>query len=466
MRDRDGSSDGKRTKAAEVKVTKAGEKIAASEGRDISTTPAAARVRPAHEAPLLPPAVEVWLRKNGAVLGIGLFLVAATLAVYGQTLGFEFVSFDDNQYVTENRHVKEGLTLDGLGWAFTSGHAANWHPLTWLSHMLDWSLYGDWAGGHHLTSVLLHAAAPSCCFWPCDGSPAPLRAADSWRPCSACTRSTSNQWRGSRAERCLVRAVFRADAVGIRGLCRGGREREQGAGSKTSAAGTTFPWGKYTLVLVLFALGLLCKPMLVTVPFLLLLLDFWPLGRWGENAAPSKGTVHFRRHEIGTSPNQDTHRGKTAVVPLSAASCVATYFVQKAAGAVTETVSPMVRLQTVVLGYARYLAMLVWPFGLALPYPRDREIFYTATVLCGLAVAAISVGVLIWCRRRCRYMLTGWFWFLGMLVPVIGLVVVVGYQSVADRYTYLTYTGLFIALVWGSGRCTGARHREQGAGSR
>ncbi len=192
-----GRATKKRQKAAEVKVTKAGEKIAASEGRDISTTPAAPIVRPAHEAPLLPPAVEVWLRKNGAVLGIGLFLVAATLAVYGQTLGFEFVSFDDNQYVTENRHVKEGLTLDGLGWAFTSGHAANWHPLTWLSHMLDWSLYGAWAGGHHLTSVLLHAASAVVLFLALRRLTGATCAADSWRPCSACTRSTSNQWRGS-----------------------------------------------------------------------------------------------------------------------------------------------------------------------------------------------------------------------------------------------------------------------------
>ena len=119
--------------------------------------------------PLLPPAVERWLRQNGAVIGISLFLVAATVAVYVQTVGFGFVSWDDDQYIYENRHVMQGFTADTLAWAFTGVHAANWHPLTTLTHLLDWSLYGNWAGGHHLTNVLLHAASAWCCFWPCGG---------------------------------------------------------------------------------------------------------------------------------------------------------------------------------------------------------------------------------------------------------------------------------------------------------
>ncbi len=236
---------------------------------------------------------------------------------------------------------------------------------------------------------------------------------------------------------------------------------------RTNGDSPLFRQSRYWLIVVLFALGLLCKPMLVTVPFVLLLLDFWPLGRWGENAAPSKGTVPFSpARKSGQSPITTLIVEKLPLFALSAASCATTYFVQRAAGAVTESISPMIRVQTVVLGYGRYLAMLFWPFGLAAPYPRDRHVYLTATLLCGLAVAAISAGVLIWCRTRWRYMLTGWFWFLGMLVPVIGLIVV-GYQSAADRYTYLSYTGLFVALVWGAAEALGlgAGSGEQGAGS-
>jgi protein O-mannosyl-transferase len=367
------------------------------------------------EIPLLPPVVEQWLRRQGTALGICLFLIAATLAVYGQTVGFEFVSYDDNDYVYENHHVREGFSPASLKWAFTGVHSANWHPLTTLSHILDWSLYGKWAGGHHLTNVFLHAAGSVVLFL-------------------ALRRLTGATWRSG-----LVAALFALHPLHVESVAWVAERKDVLSGlffaltlwAYAAYALQKFSWSRYLLVVVLFALGLLSKPMLVTLPFLLFLLDFWPLERWG---ASRLGILVLE---------------KLPLLALSAASCMATYLVQRSVGAVMETVSPIIRAQTIVLGYARYLAAFVWPFNLAVPYPRDREIYTLATVGCGLALAIVSIAALLCCRKRYRYLLVGWFWFAGMLVPVIG-VVVVGHQSVADRYSYLTYTGLFIALVWGA----------------
>ena len=453
---------------------------------------------------------------TAAVLGISLFLAASTLLVYGQTAWFDFITFDDGQYVESNRHVQEGITLDSLTWAFTSTHAANWHPLTWLTHMLDWTLYGKWAGGHHLTNVLLHAASCVVLFL-------------------ALRRLTGATWRSG-----LVAALFglhpahvesvawvseRKDVLsglffgltlwayggyakkesGVRSQELEVRSQEleaeddpglrpqdsslkpQASGLKPQASGhrtqDSFPWGRYLLVVVFFALGLLSKPMLVTLPLVLLLLDYWPLGRWGKSVQCSVFSVQCSDGEGETGRKGEREKGRTPsppaplpegegrsapflllekvpLVALSAASCVATYLVQRSAGAVVQTVAPEIRVQTVVLSYARYLAMLVWPFRLATPYTRDREIYETATVLCGLALAAITAAVLLLCRRRWRYVLVGWLWFVGMLVPVSG-VVLVGDQAIADRYTYLTYTGLFVAVVWGVAEMLGAGSGEQ-----
>jgi tetratricopeptide (TPR) repeat protein len=384
------------------------------------------------ESPFLPPAVELWLARNAAGLAISCFLMAATVAVYVQAVGFEFVSFDDGQYVTANHYVKQGFTLSSLKWAFAGVHSANWHPLTTLTHILDWSVFGSRAGGHHLVSVLLHAASSVVLFL-------------------ALRRLTGATWRSG-----VVAALFCLHPLHVESVAWVSERKDVLSGlffgltlwAYAAYAQAPVSWVKYLFVVLLFALGLLSKPMLVTMPFLLLLLDFWPLGRFDW--------VGASEDERATKRNWSRGRKFLALVweklpllALSVASCLVTYLVQRSAGAVTESVSALMRVQTVALAYVRYLTDLFWPFGLAIPYPRDVEFYTAATWLSCVLLAVVTAAVLVFCRKQQRYLLVGWFWFVGMLVPVSGLVVVVGYQSAADRYSYLSYTGLFIALVWG-----------------
>ncbi len=322
--------------------------------------------------PLLLPAMDEWLRKYGAVLGISLFLVAATAAVYSQTVGFDFVSYDDNQYVYENRHVKEGFNADSLLWAFTGVHAANWYPLTTLTHILDWTLYGKWAGGHHLTNVLLHAASSVVLFLA-------LRrlTGGTWRSglvaalfCLHPAHVESVAWVSERKD-VLSGLFFGLTLWAYAGYAKASREQgagssEQGEGEKgrkgeesteQGAGRGTFPWGRYALVVVFFALGLLSKPILVTLPLVLLLLDFWPLERWGKSVQCSvfsvqrsdgegekggKGEGEIAATRPHPLPLSQRARGawlvleKVPLVALAAADCVVTYLVQRSGGAVNE----------------------------------------------------------------------------------------------------------------------------------
>ena len=289
-----------------------------------------------HE-PLLPPGIEQWLRAHGVELGICLFLAVATLAVFGRTVWHDFVTYDDGDYVYQNRHVKEGLTPAGIRWAFTQVHSANRHPLTTLSHMLDWSLYQRWAGGHHLTNLLLHAAASVVLFL-------------------ALRRLTGAVWRSG-----IVAALFCLHPLHVESVAWVSERKDVLSGlffgltlwAYAGYAERPFSWARYLGVVVLFALGLLCKPMLVTLPFLLLLLDYWPLGRW-DGAGRGRGTREAGRgagsdeEEAGSgdepkqsptaffpvadatgSPFRRLLAEKLPLMALSAASCVVTYRVQR-----------------------------------------------------------------------------------------------------------------------------------------
>jgi tetratricopeptide (TPR) repeat protein len=386
------------------------------------------------EAPFLPPAVEQWLRKHSVAIGIALFLVAATFAIYAQTLGFDFVSYDDGQYVYENQHVKQGISLDSLSWAFTSFHSSNWHPLTWLSHMLDWSVFGSWAGGHHLTNVLLHAAGSVVLFL-------------------ALRRLTGATWRSG-----LVAALFCMHPLHVESVAWVSERKDVLAGlffgltlwSYAAYAEQAFSWLRYLRVVAVFGLGLLCKPTLVTAPFVLLLLDYWPLGRLTgsrEQGAESGEQVAGSGVGRASSPWMLLME-KLPLFALSTASCIVTYVAQATTGAVSITSAPIIPLQTAVVGYARYIAMFIWPFRLTMHYQRDREVYLAATVACAAAIIIVTSVLFYFCRQRQRYLLVGWLWFLGTLVPVSGIIPV-GDLSVADRYSYLSFTGLFIALVWG-----------------
>ena len=334
-------------------------------------------------------------------------------------LGHDFLVYDDDQYVTANPAVRAGLTGSSVRWAFTSGHAANWHPLTWLSHLVDVQVWGLVPRGHHLTNLLLHGANAAVLFLALQaltGAP--------WRSALVAalfavhpTRIEAVAWVAERKE--LLSALFGfltllAYAAWAR---RGGRGR---------------PWG----ALALFAAGLLAKPMLVSLPFVLVLLDVWPLGRVSLDTRPVRALL---RGLIDKAP----------FLLLAAVSCAVTFVVQRAGGAVgtLESYPLPVRLANALVAYAGYLRRLIWPVDLAVFYPHPGRSLAPAAIL-GAAVLFAGLCALAWASRRRRpFLFVGWYWCAGMLVPVIGLVQV-GFQALADRYAYLTFVGLFLALVW------------------
>lgn len=353
-------------------------------------------------------------------LAAGLALVVG--ALFGRAVSFDFVLWDDDLYVTAQPIVLEGLTWKGLVWAFTSEQASNWHPLTGLSHMLDVELFGTWAGGHHLTSVILHALNTALLFlvlgsltgreWPS----LVVAALFGVHPLHV----ESVAWVAERKD--VLSGFFAIASIGAYGAY-AARSRAGGGGA-----------ARYLLALILFALGLLSKPMLVTLPMVVLLLAVWPLGRVRE-------------------------RGWTRVVleltpwfVLSAASSVVTLLVQRSSGAMdSSTIVPFAsRVTNALVALLRYLQHTFWPADLAVLYPHPNLVGGTpltsgAIVVAALVLVAVSAGVLV---LRRGYLTVGWLWFVGMLVPVLGFVQV-GSQAYADRYTYLPLVGLFVAVVFG-----------------
>jgi len=360
-------------------------------------------------------------------------LTALVAAIYLRTLNHAFVAWDDTTYLTRNPRVLQGITADNLRWAFTTNHAANWHPLTWLSHMADVDLFGREPRGHHLVNTLLHAANVVLLF-------RLLGAATGALWCSAFVAALfavhplhveSVAWVAERKD--LLSTFFGLLAIGayLRSV------RRRGSGASAAAAG-------------LFALSLMAKPMMVTLPFLLLLLDVWPLGRFPR--AVSRGVA-------GTFA--DSGRlllEKTPLLLLTGLSGVMTWWAQTANSAVEslEFLPFSLRVMNALESYAVYIGKAFWPSGLAVHYPHPGFIISTSTaILAGVGLAAVTAGVLFLARRR-PYLIIGWLWYLGTLVPVIGLVQV-GVQARADRYTYLPLTGLFIMAAWGLGAA--ARNR-------
>jgi len=348
---------------------------------------------------------------------ICLGLALAVLAAYAPVWRAGFITYDDPAYVTANPHVQGGLSWAGLIWALTTGHAGNWHPLTWISHMLDVQLYGMNPLGHHLTSVALHAANSILLFlllqrmtkamWPS----ALVAALFALHP----LRVESVAWVSERKD--VLSALFWILSIWayVRFV------EESGAGK---AKGGTF----YILSVVLFALGLAAKPMLVTLPFVLLLLDYWPLQR-------------------RQTPVAGLFVEKTPFFILAAASCVVTLLAQFQGGAVMPLAKlPLgARLANVPVSCARYVAKTFWPAHLAIAYPLFK---WPVWDIAGATVFLLLLSGLALRRVRAQpWLAVGWLWFLGTLAPVIG-VVQVGTQSMADRYSYIPGIGLFIAVVW------------------
>jgi tetratricopeptide (TPR) repeat protein len=357
------------------------------------------------------------------------FLVGITLVIYGQVEGFSFVNYDDNLYVTDNEHVQAGLTLDGLRWAFTTGGASNWHPVTWLSHMLDVTWFGERSGAHHLVNVLLHAVAAVLLF-------------------RVLKNMTAAVWPSA-----LAAALFAVHPLHVESVAWVSERKDVLSAVfwlLTLSAYHAFvkrpSAGRYAATLLLFAVGLMAKPMLVTLPAVLLLLDYWPLRRY-TGSRPLAAQVFSRVIE------------KAPLLVLAAASCVVTFLVQRQGQSVASVdVLPLtLRVENAVVSYARYLLMTVWPRGLAVFYPHPGPALPGWQVVLALVVLAAITAMAAARARRSPYLLVGWLWYVGTLVPVIGLVQVGG-QALADRYTYIPLIGVFIMGAWGAGEL-GARAR-------
>jgi Tfp pilus assembly protein PilF len=354
-----------------------------------------------------------------------LALAAITFAVFGQTAGFGFVNYDDNGYVYENPMVARGLTLKGAVWALTYGGIGHWHPLTWLSHMADCQAYGLWAGGHHLTNVALHAVAVVLLFL-------------------ALREMTGNLWRSA-----FVAAVFAIHPLRAESVAWIAERKDVLSGVFFMLALWAYARyarrpsrGRYAAVALAYALGLLCKNTLVTLPFVLLLLDGWPLQRMGRMAF-FWGLV----------------KEKIPLFLLSVGSCVATALVPEKLPDI-ERLPFLERIGNALVSYGVYLRQMVYPAGLAIPYlnPPNGLPFWKVGMAFVL-LAAISMVVLA-CWKKRPYLLVGWLWYLGMLVPTIGIVQI-SYYAHADRYTYLPGIGLVLAGTWWVGDWSlGWKHRR------
>ena len=365
-----------------------------------------------------------------------LFLVLATLTVYWQVGNYEFVNLDDDMYITENSHIQEGLSRESATWAFTTTRLANWHPVTWLSHILDFQLYGLNPRGHHLTNVFFHLVNTLLLFLVLK-----------WM--------TGALWRSG-----FVAALFALHPLHV--------ESVAWVAERKDVLSTLFwmltLWAylryvqrpdlkRYLLTLLFFALGLMAKPMLVTLPCVLLLLDYWPLERIQLGQAAISRTVPGPPAIIADTPRKQAFRLLFEKIPLfflAVVSSVVTFLVQKGGGAVgaLEAYPVRIRVANTLFSYVKYMVKTIWPSNLAVfyPYPGQSLSMWQAAVA-GLLLLLISI-VVIRGGRRYPYLPVGWFWYLGTLVPVIGLVQV-GAQAMADRYTYVPLIGLFFIIAWG-----------------
>ena len=344
-------------------------------------------------------------------------LVAINVIAYASVREFEFVDYDDTDYITSNPNIAGGLTREGLRWAFTTGHAANWHPLTWLSHMLDIQLFGMNAGLHHVVSVLLHIVSTLLLFGVL------------WRMTGAVYRSA------------FVAALFAVHPLHV--------ESVAWVAERKDVLSTVFfmlalwayrwyverpGWRSYTVVAACLAAGLMSKPMLVTLPLLFLLLDVWPL-----------------RRPLGFNLLKE----KIPLLVLAALSALITISVQRQGGAVMrfDQVSLGLRIANVPIAYVHYIAKMVWPLDLIAMNPLPRQVPVAESLGAVAVLVAISLAIARLGRSR-KYLIVGWLWYLVALLPVIGIIQV-GAQANADRYTYTPLIGLFIIVAWGVSEIVG-----------
>jgi len=364
------------------------------------------------------------------IVAICAALVGITWLVFAQTIRHEFITFDDPQYVYANPDISQGLSPGGIAWAFTHTIAGNWHPLTTISHMLDCQLYGLNPAGHHFTNVLLHMVAVVLLLL-------------------VLRQMTGSLWRSA-----FVAALFAIHPLHVESVAWVSERKDV-----LSAVFFMLTLGayacyvrapsvtRYLLVLFLFALGLMSKPMLVSVPFVLLLLDYWPLGRITD-VAFSKTRKWQPSSSIQWPAIRRLVAEKVPLFALSILSSVVTLLTQfKSTDAISQLPLPW-RLSNAAVSYVVYIWQMFWPVRLAAFYPHPNDQLHLWQVLLAIAfLIAVSLLAILWRKER-PYIFTGWFWYVGMLVPVIGLVEA-GEQGRADRYTYLPQIGLYLLIAWG-----------------
>jgi len=385
------------------------------------------------------------------------FLIVAAFAAFGRIVANDFINFDDGIYITENNYIKSGINLESIKWAFTSSHATNWHPLTWLTHMLDWQLFGANASGHHLVNLFLHIGSAILLFL-------------------FLNKTTGSLWPSA-----FVAALFALHPLRVESVAWASERKD--VLSMFLGLASIYAYAcyvessklvKYFISLTLFTLSLMAKPMLVTLPFVLLLLDYWPLERWQKALQPEflpvsndSGLVKKRAKQLRVdSPKEKkislslmSHAKiirpllweKVPFIFLSIVSSIVTIWAQSKGGAVASLGNlPLIdRILNAIVSYIQYLIKIFWPVDLAVFYTYRQilpswQIFGAASIILGISIIVIYV------IKKAPFLFVGWFWYLGTLVPVIGLMQV-GNQSIADRYTYFPSIGIAIILAWGIG---------------
>ena len=352
------------------------------------------------------------IREKRRTVYIAFVLTIITAVVYSGVFKNDFINFDDNVYVTSNTHIQQGLSWEGVMWAFTTIYGSNWHPLTWISHMLDIQFFGLNPAGHHLTNLIFHILATLLLF-------------------GFLRYATGKVWVSS-----LVAALFALHPVHVESVAWVAERKDVLSAIFWFLTLWAYVYytrspnkRKYALVLILFAFGLLAKPMLVSLPFILLLLDYWPLERMTLN-----------RQAVGLLLLE-----KIPLLIMAVASSIITVIAQQEAISGFNRIDFKIRLSNAILSYCIYLWQAFWPTGLAIFYPYANP--HSINVLgCSFLLVVVTVAVL-WKGRQSKFLITDWFWFIIALIPVIGIVQVGG-QAHADRYTYLPFIGIFIIFIW------------------
>lgn len=377
-----------------------------------------------------------WLENNALSICIYSILAVGTLLIFWQVRNSDFINYDDNHYISENPRVLNGISLNNILWAFTTGQEANWHPLTWLSLMFDCQLFGSNAGWSHLINLFLHIANTLLLF-------------------AVLKKMTAAVWPSA-----FVAALFALHPMHVQSVA--------WISERKDVLSTLFflltllsyvayvrhpSWFSYIGSIVIFAIGLLAKPMLVTLPFVLLLIDYWPLNRSGSVQSRDSSRRHSERYKSLANKSglfKNLILEKIPFFAVSIISSIITFLVQRSSGTVADIklLSFDDRVANVFLSYSKYIGKLFAPRNLSVFYPLNvSSIALWQVLACVLLILIISVLVIHF--RFKKYLPVGWFWFIGTLIPVIGLVQI-GTHAIADRYTYIPYIGLFIVIAWGA----------------